>query len=900
MIRPLLRWLSALTKKLPLRLILVVPFVLQIALVVGLTAWLSIQNGYQAVNEVVGQFRDETSNHIQQYLEAYITTPHIINRLNSDLLNLQHLSLRDLPTLEQYLWHQIQSFDAVNEIKFGTEQGGFVAVEKLADGSFVSKMASQATGSVYRVYRLDQQGTRTQLVDQRANYDPRQRPWYQGAAVSGKATLVDVYQRFSTPKPTIDAISASLPLYDEQRNFVGISSVDLALSEISQFLHDLRIGRSSKIFIVDRLGRLIGSSATQQISDRQGQRVQQIKATDSQDALTQFAARSLLNHFGNWTQITTEQQLDFNLRGKRQFIQVAPLRDDKGLDWRIVLVIPEDDFTEQINANTQTAILLCMVAFAIATGLGIYTARGITTPIFRLSQAAQAIAQGNLEQTVVVKGSAEINVLARSFNQMAQQLQDSFAQLARTNEALEVRVEQRTSALQASEAKFAAAFHSSPYPIGISTFTEGRFVEVNDACCQVVGSSREAIIGQTSMGLGIYQNPADRARIIQMLQETGSVRNLELEMRTPSNKLMTIRCSVELIDLNGETCILWVWEDITDRKQAEVALREREQELRLITDALPIYISYVDADQRYRFVNRAYEVWFKQRRDEILGEPVHKILSEGAYQIAEPYINRVLEGQLTTFEAEMPPGSKYYISATYIPNFDANGQVKGYYGLIMDISDRKRAEEASILDERNRMAREIHDTLAQSFTGILIQVGAATQVLSDDAEATQMHLDTIEELARLGLAEARRSVTALRPQLLEEGDLASALDRLVTQLRSATNARLVYEMQGISYCLPTEAENNLLRIGQEALTNAIKYAYASEIRIELTYDDAQCCLRVKDNGQGFAVISAPSVGGFGLLGMSERAERIGAQLRIESQPGQGTEIIVIVDRERKP
>ncbi len=156
--RPLIRWLAALTKSAPLRLILVVPFVLQIALVVGLTAWLSIQNGYQAVNEVVSQFRNETSNHIQQYLEAYIETPHIINQLNVDMLHLKHLSLQDLPSLEQYLWYQIQSFDSVNEIKFGTEQGGFVAVEKLKDGSFVSKMASQATGSVYRVYTLDQQG----------------------------------------------------------------------------------------------------------------------------------------------------------------------------------------------------------------------------------------------------------------------------------------------------------------------------------------------------------------------------------------------------------------------------------------------------------------------------------------------------------------------------------------------------------------------------------------------------------------------------------------------------------------------------------------------------------------------------------------------------------------------
>ncbi len=215
-------------------------------------------------------------------------------------------------------------------------------------------------------------------------------------------------------------------------------------------------------------------------------------------------ARSLLKHFGNWAEITPGQPLDFNLNGNRQFVQVTPLRDDKGLDWRIVLVVPEDDFTDRINANTQTVILLCMAAFAVATGLGIYTARGITTPIFRLSRAAQAIAQGNLDQTEMVKGAIEINVLAQSFNQMAQQLQDSFAQLARTNEELEVRVEQRTAALQASEAKFAAAFHCSPYPISISTFAEGRFIAVNESFCRISEYCPEEIIGRTS-GLSIFK-----------------------------------------------------------------------------------------------------------------------------------------------------------------------------------------------------------------------------------------------------------------------------------------------------------------------------------------------------------------------------------------------------------
>jgi signal transduction histidine kinase len=116
-------------------------------------------------------------------------------------------------------------------------------------------------------------------------------------------------------------------------------------------------------------------------------------------------------------------------------------------------------------------------------------------------------------------------------------------------------------------------------------------------------------------------------------------------------------------------------------------------------------------------------------------------------------------------------------------------------------------------------------------------------------------------------------------------------------MQSSTETRLVYEIIGTPYVLPSDTENNLLRIGQEAFTNAIKYAQASEIRIELVYEPTLCCLQIKDNGQGFEASNTTLSRGFGLLGMTERANHIGAQLSIESQLGQGTEVSVFVQRE---
>ncbi|MEP0879879.1 PAS domain-containing protein [Funiculus sociatus GB2-M2] len=502
--------------------------------------------------------------------------------------------------------------------------------------------------------------------------------------------------------------------------------------------------------------------------------------------------------------------------------------------------------------------------------------------------------------------------------------------LLSTQAAIAIENAKLYSKLRGSESQIAQFLEAVPVGIGVLD-AAGRPYYVNQRGIQLLGKGVDPTV------------PPDHFAEVYQLYLAGTDQNCSLEEMPIARALRGERTRTDDLEIHqGETIIpieswgtpifdehgnvvyaITAFQDITERKQAEqllanynrtleqqvaertaalqeseAELRHREQELRLITDALPALISYVDASLCYQFVNHTYELWFSHSRDEIVGKSIHELLGAAAYQVAEPYINQALAGQVTTYEAEISyPFGKKHVTATFIPDIDANAKVKGFYGLITDIGDRKRAEEASILEERNRMAREIHDTLAQAFTGILAQVGAAKQVLSDDVEATGAHLDLIKELARTGLTEARRSVVALRPQLLEEGNLQSALHRLIAQIRTAAmDTTLYYEIEGAVYFLPTEVESNLLRMGQEALTNAIRYANADEIRVELIYDRDQVCLRVKDNGQGFGVGSIPFSEGFGLLGMSERAERIGAQLTIWSQPGQGTEIIVTVNR----
>jgi len=208
-----------------------------------------------------------------------------------------------------------------------------------------------------------------------------------------------------------------------------------------------------------------------------------------------------------------------------------------------------------------------------------------------------------------------------------------------------------------------------------------------------------------------------------------------------------------------------------------------------------------------------------------------------------------------------------------------------------------RAEEKQVtivLEERTRIAREIHDTLAQGFTGVVIQLEVAEDALSDDPEEARAHLLRARELARESLTEARRSVWHLRPPALERGDLVSALASLVAELAHESTVEIEFSHHGVPPRLAPDTESNLMRLCQEALTNARRHARAGSIRVELVFGSRQVELRVEDDGQGFDPSQPSHPDGFGFLSMTERAERMGGQLIIDSQPGQGTRVVVLV------
>ncbi len=205
----------------------------------------------------------------------------------------------------------------------------------------------------------------------------------------------------------------------------------------------------------------------------------------------------------------------------------------------------------------------------------------------------------------------------------------------------------------------------------------------------------------------------------------------------------------------------------------------------------------------------------------------------------------------------------------------------------------EQSQRAAVFEERNRMARDIHDTLAQGFTGVIVQLEAAEDAIScGSRKEADTHLHRAGELARRSLSEARRSVHALRPQALQEQNFWRALKGTIKNTTAGMALHTTFEAKGKLPELPQPWQENLLHIGEEALTNTLKYAHARNFETRLTYKAKKLRLELRDDGDGFKAKDQHD--GVGLRGMRERVEQMGGELEITSSRGKGTKITVLL------
>src|SRR5881275_523855 len=396
--------------------------------------------------------------------------------------------------------------------------------------------------------------------------------------------------------------------------------------------------------------------------------------------------------------------------------------------------------------------------------------------------------------------------------------------------------------------------------------------------------------------------------------------------------------------------------DITESKRAEEALRASEQVARGQVEALAQSLDVLaTAPEPEKFIGqmlstigrllnaRSVSLWLLDSSDDSL---VLRSMSDGGKLVApdpahpfmqDPLVlnqNAVIQELLFTaglvvcdeWETDTRVNGEWgdYLKRRGTKRFLAvpilvSGQVRGYIGirhidrgsyrpeeieltqalahqvmLALQLNEfAEQSQRAAVFEERNRMARDIHDTLAQGFTGVIVQLEAAEDAIScGSRKEADNHLHRAGEVARRSLSEARRSVHALRPRALQEQNFWGALKGTIKNTTAGTALHTMFEAKGKLPELPQSWQENLLHIGEEALTNTLKYAHARNFKTRVTYKAKELRLELRDDGNGFKVKERHD--GVGLSGMRERVEQMGGELEITSSRGKGTKITVLL------
>lgn len=439
------------TGRLPLKVLLIIPFCIEVSLAIGLTAYWSIQNGQQAVHRLIAHIEDEAVERLDLNLMANLRDPQQVNAMNAQLMARGVVNTQDLQAITQQLWHTMRIHQGLTYINFASPQGLFVGIERLKNGDLALEVTDPkiSPGKIHR-YSLDGQGQRIKRLSI-YDYEAQTDDWYVAAWRAKSPTWSPVYI-WETGEPLKRlAISASYPIYDAQsKAFKGVIGVDLLFDSIQMQLQQMQITKGSNIYLLEANGSVIASSAGNSFQNV-GNQFQRLSIDNTRDPVLQSLRPSLKSADGVVVRSLKSEQ---TLNGQPYVVRVVTWEGLPNLEWRIVLTIPRADLMAEVDRSTQQTLVICALALLGSILLGIVTTKAISRPVRRLADAAERFSVNHNRESLPQSPILELNALSESFDHMGQQLQVSFAALAsakaeleQTNLQLEDRVRDRTHEL---------------------------------------------------------------------------------------------------------------------------------------------------------------------------------------------------------------------------------------------------------------------------------------------------------------------------------------------------------------------------------------------------------------------------------------------------------------------
>ncbi len=574
------RWLSG---RLPLKWILVVPFLLQLGLTVGVVAYLAHQNDRRVVEALAYQMMEEVSDRIHDNLDDFVETPYQLTQQNLLAIAQGNLDWQDPEIMERYFWTQLQTWDQANSISITTEDELFMMLSRQDDQSFVVQLYDSQE-PVQKNYRIQSPGDRSQLIWENPTFhphqDPPRDPWYSATRSAGEPIQGFVVSLADPDRPTV-AWTYFAPVYDANQTFQGVVSSSIYLSKATDFLSSLSIGQNGQAFIIDRQGQLIATSTGEQPfrteiaeihADNIDPQQRRLPSRDSADPVTQAIGETIAT---DPTLLNLQQHYvtDLTLGEQSYFLDIQPFQSELGVDWLIVTIVPQSDFLAPIQADThKKTMLIVVVALMGAIAIGVVTASWITRTIRRIDHAAKQLVNGELA-LIPCHPIGELNDLAIALNDMATQLHESFKHLNLKNEALSESGQRLQQFLDAM-------------PVGVSVHTpDGIIFYINQPGQQLLGKENipEATVPELSTIFQIYRQgthqlyPSEQLPVVLALQ--GNIVKVEdIEIHHPDRIIPLEVYATPIKDSAGQILYaITTFQDITQRKHAEQVLANSQQ-----------------------------------------------------------------------------------------------------------------------------------------------------------------------------------------------------------------------------------------------------------------------------------------------------------------------------------
>lgn len=893
----LLHWFDRHIQKIPLRSMLVVPFVLQIAGAVGLVGYLSFLHGQRAVNDLVTQLMVEVGDRIEQNLLNYLRTPAEITRNNAATIRLGILDWRNIPTLKRYLWQQLQIFDGISAVVIANQQKDFIGVEKRNDGSISIRIRDQSTNYQLKNYLANSRGEYVKLLKSNPRFDPYNDPpgdpWYQRAKSAGHSTWRLVVSLVDFDNPVLMAVNFQ-PFYDRNNTFRGVLASSVYLSQLGNFLESLKIGKTGQAFIVDRSGFLIATSTgelpflrhtadldqpkhPENLDRNLHPQKRRLSAVKSHDFLTHHASQYLIEQFSGFNRIKDRQQLSFEIDRRRYFVQVVPLQSNQNLDWLTVVVVPESEFMAQIQTSTSITILLCGATLLVSIGIGVFTTRWLTQPILRLNASAKKIAQGGFDFSVLVERTDELGELASSFNRMAAQLKTSFAKMQTLNQALseskdrdikqrkaaeqvladynrilEAQVAERTEALRQSEAINWAIRDALP-DLLIRMRRDGTYLDIKPPADFPLIKPISVMQGANVRDILPPEAVGQRLQSVERALQTGETQiykfPLLIEQQTQWQE-------VRIVALGADE-VLIVIREITNRKQFEEALRQSEERFRSAFDSAPIGMALIGLDDRWLKVNPVL--------CDMLGYSEPELLSMDASALVHPedidQLQGCVEQMRSNKNCSVPVELRYcsnrgrivwgLMSLSLVR--DDQSQPLYYVAQIQDITERQAVDRI-----KSEFISIVSHELRTPLTAILGSLGLLATGIYDNKP------EKAKRMIEIALIDSERLVRLVN-DILDLERLDSGKVQLVMEVCEVNNLmqRAVEAMQAIADELSVTlcvvpiwvqvwaAPDSILQTLTNLLSNAIKFSPPNSIVILSAQPQSDSVVfQVKDRGRG--------------------------------------------------